>query len=80
MGGRGQKSIGKRERTTEDRFGPMKISSELRALDEYLHNHPDFERYSKIEALESEMSKIIDAKKSVEDTTGNDRLPKAIKA
>ena len=80
MGGRGQKSVGKRERTTEDSFGPMKISPELKALYEYLHNHPDFERYSKIEALESEMSKIIDAKKSVEDTTGNDRLPKAIKA
>ena len=57
-----------------DRFGDRKVSPEMRELDEYLHRHPAYQRYNKIDELRREEQALIDAKKSISDTTGNDRL------
>lgn len=57
-----------------DRFGDRKVSPEMRELDDYLHKHPAFQRYNRIDELKREEQALIDAKKSISDTAGNDRL------
>ena len=40
----------------------------------YVNNHPDYANYKRIEDLEAERDRIIEAKKDTNDETGNERL------
>lgn len=44
------------------------------ALERYMREQPEYQKYNQIDALEAEKQRIIDSKKSVNDSTGNARL------
>lgn len=44
------------------------------ALERYMREQPEYQKYNQIDALEAEKQRIIDSKKSVNDPTGNTRL------
>ena len=52
----------------------MTQEQEEREYKDYITNHPAYADYKRIDALEAEMEKIIDAKTGVDDTRGDERM------